>query len=408
MRSYLALVTRYLSVHKKKTRLTITSVAISVALVTGVFSMLDAFLQYEKLQVIHDYGNYHISVKDASEEERAAIASRIDVKNSGSCKELGVGSINSVSCEFGAVDADFAPNLNISLVEGSYPTEKNQIMLEKWAAEKLSTDLIVVGGTVNISLPGDIEREFIISGIFNDLGITKAKGIPGVLLSIDLANEIAPGECDLLIEFKSGVNIIEAEKEIKSTLSIAGDRVSHNERLLAVIGQSTHKAAAGLYTIGGILFLTVLIAGVVMIYNTFNISVMERVRQFGLLRCIGASQSQIEKLVKREGFYITMGAIPIGVFAGMMMTFICSAILKFFNSGIFGLMPLFTVSISGIGAGIAVGILTVFIASLLPAKKAARVSPVNAVTGSSEIKISKNKKGFPDQNAPCRNCNGNQ
>ena len=154
----------------------------------------------------------------------------------------------------------------------------------------------------------------------------------------------------------------------------------------------THKAAVDFYIIGGILFFIVLTAGVVMIYNTFNISVMERVRQFGLLRCIGASPSQIGKLVKREGLYITLAAIPIGLIAGMLMTFACSAILKFYNSGIFGLIPLFTLSMPGIGAGIAVGFLTVSIASLLPAKKAARVSPVNAVTGSSEIKILKTKK----------------
>jgi len=77
------------------------------------------------------------------------------------------------------------------------------------------------------------------------------------------------------------------------------------------------------------------------------------------------------------------------------MAFVCSAILKFFNNSIFKDIPLFSISIIGIAAGVVIGFLTVFIASLLPAKKAARVSPVNAVTGSNEIKISKRKKlGF--------------
>ncbi len=83
MRSYLSLVPKYLSAHKKKTRLTITSIAISVALVTGIFSMLDFFLQFEKIQQIHEYGNYHLSIKDATKEEKQAISSRIDVQNSG-------------------------------------------------------------------------------------------------------------------------------------------------------------------------------------------------------------------------------------------------------------------------------------------------------------------------------------
>lgn len=300
MQSYLKLVTKYLKVHKKKTRLTLISVAISVALVTGIFSMLDAFLQFEKLQVIHDFGNYHIVVKEATADERAVIGSRIDVQNAGRWKDLGAGTINGGPCALGAVDPNFSENMNIRILKGRYPAEKDQVMLEQWAMEKLSPDLNI-GDTVRIQLPGVQEREFSISGMYNDVGNMKAKGVPGVFVSMDLAGEITPDKKGFyLIEFKNRVNIIHAEKEIRNTLNISGDRIGRNDRLLAVIGQSTHKAAIGLYTIGGVLFLIVLIAGVVMIYNTFNISVMERIRQFGLLRCIGASQSQIRKLVQKE------------------------------------------------------------------------------------------------------------
>lgn len=55
MTGYLSIVPKYLSAHQKKTRLVITSVAIAVALVTGIFSMLDFFLQFEKIQMIHEW-----------------------------------------------------------------------------------------------------------------------------------------------------------------------------------------------------------------------------------------------------------------------------------------------------------------------------------------------------------------
>jgi putative ABC transport system permease protein len=129
-----------------------------------------------------------------------------------------------------------------------------------------------------------------------------------------------------------------------------------------------------------------------MIYNTFNISVMDRIRQFGILRCIGASRSQIRKLVKREGLLITAEAIPIGALTGILLTVLCSAILKYFNGNLFGEMPLFRFSLVGIVAGIAVGTLTVFLACHLPAKKAAGVSPINAVVDNIERKIPKQKK----------------
>lgn len=391
MKNYLALAPRYLAAHQKKTRLVILSVVMAVALVTGVFSMLDALLQFEKVQIIHDYGNYHIALIDPTDDEMQAIAGRIDVRNTGRWKIIGEGSINGMTCALGAFDRNFAPNLNIEVIQGEFPAGKNEIMLEKWAAE--STQLNAgIGDTVTIAGADGTEKEYIVSGIYNDFGDMKAQGIPGVFLSMDEAASM-PGQQNLyLVEFKSGADMIKAEKQIKSDLSIPEDRIARNDRLLAVIGQSEHKAAIGIYQIGGILFFIVLVAGVVMIYNTFNISVMERVRQFGLLRCIGASPAQIRKIVKREGLTVTLKAIPWGVLLGMIMALVCSAILKFYNKGLFGDIPLFNLSFTGIGAGIVVGFMTVFTASLMPAKKAARVSPVNAVTGSNDIQLAKNQK----------------
>lgn len=384
MNNYLSIVPKYLAQHKKKTRLVIVSVAISVALITGIFSMLDVFLRFEKIQVLHDQGNYHLLLKDPSVKELDTISSRIDVAEAGRWIDLGKGSINGTECLLGALDGSFADNLNVTLMAGRYPAAPHEVMLEQWAAESHQLNL-KVNDTVKITVDG-VPQEFTVSGIYNDLSNLKAEAVPGLILSVDRAALLKPdAEVYYAVLFKDGVRVLNAEKELKDTLNIADDRVQRNERLLAVTGQSRSNHAISLYATGAVLFVLVLIAGVLMIYNTFNISVMERVRQFGLLRCIGASQAQIKKLVRREGIIITLKAIPIGLLAGMLVTFICSAILKFYNSSLFHGIPLFTVSVPGIITGIAIGLLTVFAASLLPARKAAEVSPVNAVTGADEI-----------------------
>ncbi|MDD3705891.1 MAG: FtsX-like permease family protein [Clostridiaceae bacterium] len=395
MKSYLMLVHSYLKAHSKKTRLAVISVAMSVALVTGMFSMVDVFLRFEKLQVIYTYGNYHLAVKDASDEEASIIRNRIDVRNAGRWKDLGIGQINGADCRLGALDEVFAGNMNIEVLQGNFPREKNEVMLEKWAAERLFQGA-ETGNLVRIAFEDNTEKKFIVSGIYNDLGKMKAEGVPGVMMSASGTEGITDVRQNLFfVEFKSKVRINRAVAEIKGELDIADDRIGLNTHLLSVIGQSEHKAAVGLYTIGAVLFTLVLIAGVVMIYNTFNISVMERVRQFGLLRCVGASKAQIKRLVRKEGLAIALRAIPPGIALGMLMALVCSAILKFYNNTIFGEIPLFSISIAGILLGIAIGFLTVFMASLVPAKKAAGVSPVNAVSGSNEMKISKTvKKGF--------------
>lgn len=390
MTSYLSIVPKYLSMHKKKTRLVVLSVAIAVALVTGIFSMLDFFQQFEKIQQIHEYGNYHLLVKNVTDEEKQVISGRIDVKNSGTWISLRNGTLSGKECRLSALDEKFAPNMNITLLQGKYPVEENEIMLEGWASESFQ---MKTGDTVKVIFADSKEKEFKISGIYNDFGSTKASGMPGVLLSISGADMAGSEKASYyLIEFKNGVNIKKAENEIKSILKPGDNRIGRNERLLAFMGQGASNTVMNLYATGAVLFLIVLIAGVMMIYNTFNISVMERVRQFGLLRCIGASPSQIKKLVRREGVQITLRAVPIGILAGMLLAFLCSVILKYYNSSLFREITLFNISIVGIAAGIAVGFLTVLIASALPAKKAARVSPVNAVTGSSDMKIPKKKK----------------
>ncbi|MGQ9675848.1 MAG: ABC transporter permease [Chloroflexota bacterium] len=394
MTSYLSLVPKHLSAHKTKSRLTVFGVAIAVALVTGIFSMLDALLQFEKTQVIHDVGNYHLVVKDATDREMQAIDSRIDVQNAGVWVSFKNGRLNERACQLGALDERFAKNMNIAAVEGHFPEAATEIMLERWAAESFQRPL-AVGDSAEITFSDGTVKTFVISGLYNDLSNTKASGTPGVFLSIAGARAANVEKSSFyLVEFKSGVNIAEAEKAIKSNLKLADDRVAHNERLLAVIGQSTSSTVIGVYATGAVLFSFVLIASVLMIFNTFNISVMERVRQFGLLRCIGASRSQIIRLVRKEALHITARAIPVGVAAGLLVALLCSTLLKFYNSSIFGDIPLLQISLPGIGAGIAVGFLTVFVASFLPARKAASVSPVSAVTGGDVGSAPKEKRAL--------------
>jgi putative ABC transport system permease protein len=388
MTDYLAVVPKYMSGHKKKTRLIVISVALAVALVTAVFSMLDFMMQYEKQSVIMETGNFHISIKDPSDAEASALSNRIDVENSGGSISLNNGSLNGRECRLMAIDEQFAADMNVRLIKGAFPVQ-NEIMLEDWAAGDLKLN---VGDTVTLVLDDGNKMQSRISGLFEDFGGTKAQGMPGVLISmqdaVSLKNEKA---VYFFARFKDGVNIDGAITDIQNS-GIAPEKIGRNEKLLAVMGQSKDTRALQMYGTGAVLFVIVLIAGVLMISNTFNISVMERIRQFGLLRCIGASKSQVKKIVRREGLYVLLRALPIGLVLGMGVGILCSLILKFLVSSYYGDINVLNVSLAGIAAGAAVGALSVFLASSSPAKKASRVSPVNAVTGSNDFSVSKKRK----------------
>ncbi|MBC3796098.1 ABC transporter permease [Acetobacterium tundrae] len=389
MKNYLDLAPKYLSGHKNKTRLTVLSVIMAVALVVGIFSMLDALVTFEKAQVLKSEGNYHILIRNPTQTEIDTIASRIDVENSGILKDLGEGKINDETCALGYMDGNFAGNLNIVLAEGEAPKNDHEIMLEKWYLDQLA---LHIGDTINIALSNGITDDYVISGVINDWGATKAASIPFEFVSKGTSEGLSAVTSQYFVLLKEGVNIQNAEREIAAGLNISEDRVGYNEGLLALMLQTKNNRVLTFYLIGVVLFGLVLVTGVVMIYNTFNISVMDRVRQFGLLRCIGASKKQIRRIVRRESLIILLKAIPIGVLGGMFITFICSGILKIYNPYLFGDISIFSFSGIGIGAGVLTGFLTVLIASMLPAKKAAKVSPVNAVTGSETVKISGRQK----------------
>lgn len=390
MMDYLAVVPKYMSGHKKKTRLIIISVALAVALVTAIFSMLDFMIQYEKQSVLRETGNYHIVLKDAADAEKQAVANRIDVENSGSGIFFNNGSLNGKECSLLATDKQFAEDMNVRLAEGVYPEAQNDVALEEWIARDLNLN---VGDTVTLALDDGSQRQCMISGLFEDFSSTKARALPGVLISMQDAASLNNEKATyFFVRFKDGVNIGEAITEIQNNGGIAPDRIGRNEKLMAVIGQSKDTRALQIYAAGSVLFVIVLVAGVLMISNTFNISVMERIRQFGLLRCIGASRSQVKKIVRREGFYVLLRALPVGLALGIGVSLVCTLILKFMVSAYYGDMNVLNVSLIGIAAGAAVGVLSVFLASSSPAKKASRVSPVNAVTGSNEFSISKKRK----------------
>jgi putative ABC transport system permease protein len=390
MRSYLLLAPKYLAAHKKRSRLAMISVIIAVTLVSGIFSILDSLVSFEREQILKTEGNYHILVRNPSHDEILQIQSRFDVLNCGMLKEFSNGKIRDEDATFAAIDPNFAGNLNINIKEGAYPEASDEIMLEKWYMNRAD---LKVGDTVTLNLPKkDNSRKYVISGMIHDWGVTKANSIPVVFISMKAASLLPAQKSSYFILFKNGVNIKKAEAEITNVLKLTDQRIGRNERLLALMLQSSNNRVLKIYAIGVVLFLLVLITAVVMIYNTFNISVMERVQQFGLLRCIGSSGQQIKRLVRKEGLLIAAKAIPFGLVFGSFMSLICLAVLRWFNPKIYGSITIIRFSPIGILAGIILGFLTVLLALLSPAKKASRVSPANALTGNNEIKVLKKKK----------------
>ena len=146
-------------------------------------------------------------------------------------------------------------------------------------------------------------------------------------------------------------------------------------------GASSSETFNWLYPLVAVCLVIILAAGVLMVSGCMNSNVAQRTKFFGMMRCIGASQQQILRFVRFEALNWCKTAIPIGCVLGTVICWMFCAILRFFVKGEWADMPLFAVSPGGILCGAMVGIVTVLIAAHSPAKQAAKVSPVAAVSG---------------------------
>lgn len=136
-----------------------------------------------------------------------------------------------------------------------------------------------------------------------------------------------------------------------------------------------------------ILFILILVAGVLMISGSINNSVAQRTKFFGMMRCLGMSKGQIKKFVRLESLNWCKTAIPIGTLIGVVSTWVLCGGLRYIVGEEFSNIPIFRISIIGIIAGILVGLVSVLIAAEKPAKEASKISPIAALSGSTNSNI---------------------
>ncbi len=153
----------------------------------------------------------------------------------------------------------------------------------------------------------------------------------------------------------------------------------------AITGQASAKEQSNLFKKFVDIFRNFLLAfaaialfvGSFIIFNAFKITVAQRTRQLGLLRAIGASESQIVRSVLLEAGFIGLVASTIGVAFGIAF----AALLRAGFNAIGASLPPTTLQVAprSVIVGLAVGMLVTFVSAVVPAVKASRVPPMAAM-----------------------------
>lgn len=384
MKSYLSLVSEYSKVHKKKGRLTIICIAISVMLIVSVFGMAEMSVTAQIDDYIRKNGNWHAIVTDLSDGVAADMSGHSSVRVSG---WIGVAEdteyAGSPLLVQGGEQA-IAEEMNLVLSEGKYPVSAQEALLDEGALTQFD---ISIGDTIEISFSDGKTRPYTITGSYKDFSSLKGDGAHGLYLSVAGVRALPPESWMeyYYIQFASGSNINQVVSEIIAEHGLSEEQVSINKMLLGLMGQSDDSSMVHLYITAIILALLIMAVGTFMIASSFNMSMLERTQFFGLLRCMGATKRQVKRYVRVEGLRYSLIGIPIGLLAGCGIVCLAVIFLNTLNSQYLPEMPL-RISWIGVLGGSATGFVTVMLASRSPAKKAAAVSPQAAVTGNIDYK----------------------
>ncbi len=386
MKSYLDLVPIFARVHQKQNRMTIICIVLSVFMVTAVFGMADMAIRGQRLQVIQSSGSWHVMVSGVNAETQAMLKSRPEVTSAGGYAFLDDRHGFSVSGKPVLVEGldkgTFEDMFPLHITEGRYPEKDTEIALSENAVFSLGAGL---GDTLTLERPGTGPVQLTVAGITEGTSSMLSRGTFVLTFSEDGYRHTVPRDMyDSLLAMKLSrfSNMQKVIADMAQQFQLREGQIQQNGNLLAAMGQSRNSYVLQLYASAAVLSGIIVLAGVLMIASSLNSHVMRRTEFFGMMRCLGATRQQVMRFVRREALQWCKTAIPWGIGAGIAVVWGLCAVLKIANPSEFAELPVFGVSWIGVAAGVVVGLLTVLLAARAPARRASRVSPLAASTGS--------------------------
>lgn len=192
---------------------------------------------------------------------------------------------------------------------------------------------------------------------------------------------------------------VEEEKTISKQLENSKYKLGKTNSYL--IGLQTNPIGTtgirGLGAVCVIIMAIIVVTSVFCIKNSFDISITEKIKQYGMLRSIGATKKLIKKNVFYEGAILGTIGIPLGILLGFSASSILIIVSNHFLKGTFNEMVKLEFSFSWIACLVAItlGVITIYLSAFRSARKAAKVSPIDSIRNSGNIKINSKKIKSP-------------
>lgn len=150
-----------------------------------------------------------------------------------------------------------------------------------------------------------------------------------------------------------------------------------------------------LFTVAAVVALIIILTSVYCIKNSFNISITEKIRQYGMLASVGATRRQIKSSVKTEAAMLGVVGIPVGTMSGILASFILVKVVNALSAGWLNFALSFHTSLPALILAVILSIATIYFSATGSARRAAKVTPLEAIRNTKEIKIKSAKLKTP-------------
>lgn len=422
---------RHLKENKKRTVVTIIGIIISVAMITAtcvsVTSLIHVFAQSEA----YTGGNWHIELENADAGQIEKLEQNEDLQYVGVCKTLELGNQAAVRVDSGkkasvsvgdilAGNRDYFSAMFTASYQGKLPANENEIVVTREFLEKNGLSW-QIGDTVRVELGRRIVKDttgalqqitgsYAVGETFESggpasytlVGIAEKSNFPSgsAVLFRGLSQAEQSGGDVYLTAKTLDKNTLDVLKNALTKAGIAPDYTLHVElfRYNYVILENDATMAT-LLSFSSVIMAIIIIASVMLIYNAFGISVSERSRYLGMLASVGATKAQKRRSVYFEGAVLGAFGIPLGFLAGIGGMAVTFRVLDpvFAKSGLNYENTSFTLSFPWwiIPVIALLSIITIAISAYIPARRASRTTPIDALRQNTDVRVKAKKLRSP-------------
>lgn len=400
-----------LRLNKKRTIVTIIGIILSTALMVGIGLLFSSFQDLMIRDTIGYNGKYEANYSD------------VDLDKLNNIKDKDFTYFYEKPIGFSKIESsnEYKPYMYITsvnkeyfnelkLVDGSFPKNENEVVISNHVITngglnyKVGDIVTFTYGKRNIEGNDTLANSELVDGEFLTNEGTHTYKIVGIVdrsnfesysasgytaFTVDVNSD--KGNVNLYVMFNKNKNIIKQSEELAKELNYNGD-INYNSTLLALYGESTYGNVMS--SMGGMMIIMlslVSIGCIIVIYNSFAISVMERKKEFGLLSSIGATKRQLSHTVFFEA--VVVGVI--GIILGILGAYIgIGCVILIINNLISDMLeyklhlvtnPLFII------IPVIFMIIVIGVSAFIPSRRASKVSPIEAIRQNDDIKINKKK-----------------